>query len=110
MTRFASLRSRLEDLEERAHRGMTPTTDETGRRAWVKDSGLHTLYDLLRVQDRLGKGELRPEDLPERLRERVSLWSRAEVGPGDGQLRLLVKGTCLELMGRARDGSPLEIR
>jgi 23S rRNA A2030 N6-methylase RlmJ len=66
----------------------------------LKDSGLHTLYDLLRVQDRLGKGELRPEDLPERLRERVSLWSRAEVGPGDGQLGLLVKTTCLELMGR----------
>jgi hypothetical protein len=70
MTRFESLRSRLEDLEESAHRGLIPTTDETGRRAWLEGGGLSLAFRLMEIQDEGG-------EIPDDLRREAGRWSRS---------------------------------
>lgn len=95
MTRFESLRSRLEDLEESAHRGLIPTTDETGRRAWLEGGGLSLAFRLLEIQD---EGGVIPDDL----QREADLWSRAET-EGHGQAAAMVKDLCIQIM-MARGG------
>ena len=102
MTRFESLRSRLEDLEESAHRGLIPTTDGAWRRSWLEGSGLRTAFQILKIQHDSGEENLSPNALPPALREEVSLWSRAET-EGHGQAAEMVKGLCIQIM-MARSG------
>ena len=102
MTRFESLRSRLEDLEGSAHRGLVPTTDGAGRRLWLEGSGLRTAFQILKIQHDSGEENLFPDALPPDLREEVSLWSRAET-EGHGQAAAMAKGLCIQIM-MARGG------
>ncbi|MDD5515467.1 MAG: hypothetical protein PHX71_09040 [Synergistales bacterium] len=95
MTRFESLRSRLEDLEESTHRGLVPTTDGTGRRAWLEGSGLSLAFRLMTIQD---EGGVIPDDL----QREADLWSRAET-EGHGQAAAMVKDLCIQIM-MARGG------
>ncbi|MCP1392630.1 MAG: hypothetical protein J5I35_07710 [Methanothrix harundinacea] len=70
MTRFESLRSRLEDLEESTHRGLVPTTDGAGRRLWLEGPGLRTAFQILKIQHDSGEENLSPDALPLSLRGR----------------------------------------
>jgi len=87
MTRFESLRSRLEDLEESTHRGLVPTTDGAGRRAWLEGSGLSLAFRLMEIQD---EGGVIPDDL----QREADLWSRAEVREEHGTVAKAVQELC----------------
>jgi hypothetical protein len=102
--RFNGMRGRIEKLEAKAHRGLTPTTDSTGNRAWLSGSGLQTAFGVLKFQHDSGKGDLCKDDLPSALRENVSLWSRAET-EGQGQAAAMVKEMCIQIMGGRRPES-----
>ena len=94
---------RLLRLEGAKRRDWIETTDEDGNPARLSGSGLHVMWELMKLRRDLGIDELSPEDLPEDLREQVSLWSRADVSLRHGrigQVWELVVDECIEIMNR----------
>lgn len=98
MSRYQATAMRLEKLEAEAVRGKIATTDENGRRAWVEGSGLRVAFDIMKLQTELHKDDLAPSDLPDELREKVSLWSRADA---TSQAEKMTKELCVTIFGGA---------
>jgi len=97
--RFDGMGRRVGKLEAVVYGGRIATTDGTGRRVWVTGCGLHTAFQILKIQHELGKESLCPDNLPTPLREEASLWSRAET-EGQGQAAAMVKKMCIQIMRR----------
>ena len=97
MSRYQATAMRLRKLEAEAVRGKIATTDEAGNRAWVEGSGLRVAFNILKIQTELHKDDLAPSDLPGKLREKVSLWSRADA---TSQAEKMTKELCEGIMAR----------
>lgn len=101
--RFMNMLWRVLRLEGATRQDWIATIDEDGNPAWLSGSGLRIMWDLMKLRGDLGKDLLSPEDLPENLREQVSLWSRADAGSRHGQIGQvweLVVDVCDEIMSR----------
>jgi len=95
--RFEDMERRVGKLEAVAIAGKIATTDDEGRPAWVEGSGLRVAFNIMWLQDDLGRDELKPDDLPDDLRREVSLWSRAAA---ESQAERMTKQLCEGIMGR----------
>ena len=98
MPRLDSLVRRLRELEARSHQGWTASTTPDGKRAWIKDSGIHLWYELIKF--RRDTGSLSLDSLPEDLHAKVGLWSRVELDESIcGGLAITTREWCCEIMG-----------
>ena len=88
--RYRTEDDRLRRLEAALSEETIPTTDETGRRAWLEGGGLSLAFRLLEIQDEEGV-------IPDDLRREAGLWSRAET-EGHGQAAEVVKDLCIQIM------------
>lgn len=93
--RLDALKKRLTEIETSTHSGKIKSTDDEGKEAWIKGSGLKFLREIMRLERNLGR-DARLEDLPEDLQREARLWSRAEL-PGCG-LSDMLKSACERLM------------
>jgi hypothetical protein len=82
MSRLESLRRRIDELEASENAGSIPTTDKSGKRAWIRGRGCGIKF--MREMLELSHDGSYPSqaELSEDLKEQLDLWSRAEV---DGQ-------------------------
>lgn len=97
--KIESLQKQIAAIESRMGSGKIATTDNAGRRAWITGSGIHFYYEVMK----LGRDEGHPltfAELPEHLRDLVTLWSRAEIDRGEhGALSVWNRNISRRLLG-----------
>ena len=103
--RIDGLKNRLSAIESKTTAGLTPTTDASGRRCWLKHSGISALREIIHAERQAKEAghELTRADLPPELLEELDLWSRAELPPHAGALAVMVRSEARRILPAYED-------
>ena len=98
--KIEDLRKRLYAIESHIGARLLPTTDGSGRRVWLKHSGISALRELIHVGRQAEKAghELTRADLSPELLAKLDLWSRAELSPQSGALAVMVRSEAKKIL------------